>query len=141
MKASLRFWRRRTPRNSKTFILKCILEKSDLSTLETIKFFTSMLFRGFCYSELTNRTLGSSATSCRRHHKGKRPGCFVTFSAVAESPRQWLQPRLYGLVARPLIRSAETRYDQPGGFLSFQIVSVNVKGVRLPLLWTLLIPW
>ena len=140
MRASLHFWRRRTPKNSKTFILKCTPEKSDSSTLGTIKFSTSMPFRGFCYSEFTNKTLGSSATSCRRHDKGKRPGCFVTFSAAAELPRQWLQSRLSGLVARPLIRTAETRYDQPGGFLSFQMVPMN-QGVRLPLLWTLLLPW
>lgn len=133
-KASIRFWRRRTPKNSKTFILKCIPKKSASSTLGTIRCSNNTRCHGFCFSEFTNKTLGSSATSCRKHDKGKRPGWSVTFSAVAESPHLLLQPRLSGLVARPLTPTAGTRFDQPGGFLSFQVPLMDRRRVHHPLL-------
>lgn len=47
------------------------------------------------------------------------------------------------MVARQLTLTAETRFVHPGAFLSVQIVPVDLRRVRLPLLilWTLPILW
>lgn len=71
-------------------------------------------------------TLGSSATSYRKLGKVRRPGCIVTHFVVAESPRQSLQPRLFGSVARPRIRTAGTQFDRQGGSPSFQTAPAAV---------------